>query len=91
MYLSAGGATVVTWASGHLFELQKYTTWKLDKLPVLPSEWVFSCKVPGQLLHSEVLDGQLTTVFNVVDRDRRKRGSLKSFGDYLNQLTVLIN
>jgi DNA topoisomerase IA len=45
-----GGATVVTWASGHLFELQKYAMWKLDKLPMLPSEWTFSCKVRGERL-----------------------------------------
>ncbi|MZI00491.1 toprim domain-containing protein, partial [Dickeya dianthicola] len=42
----SGGGTVVTWAFGHLLELappeaygEQYGSWKMDVLPILPTDW----------------------------------------------------
>ncbi|STO58031.1 DNA topoisomerase 3 [Grimontia hollisae] len=46
-YVVAGNGDTVTWCIGHLLEQaepeaydEKYKTWRLDDLPILPSQWI---------------------------------------------------
>ncbi len=71
------GSDVVAWCAGHILELADadaydpdFKQWKLEHLPISPSEWRLTVKVPELLETIDSLLSRVDVVVNAGDPDR---------------------
>src|SRR5579871_1721726 len=70
------GSDVVAWCAGHILELADadaydpdFKQWKLEHLPISPSEWRLTVKVPELLETIDSLLSRVDVVVNAGDPD----------------------
>lgn len=89
-YLFDGKGTVVTWAFGHLLEQlmpdeydEKYKSWSLDSLPIIPDEWRSKVKESsaGQFKAIESLIKKAKSIYISTDFDREGEAIARSLLD----------
>lgn len=79
-YVESGGC-LISWCVGHLAGLaeapaydEKYTSWKLEDLPILPQEWKYTVfpntRQQFDTLKSLMADSRVTEVINACDAGR---------------------
>lgn len=78
-YIVAGNGDTVTWCIGHLLEQaepeaydEKYKTWRLDDLPILPQQWILKPRKTAakQLTVVKKLLKQFDDIVHAGDPDR---------------------
>ena len=71
------GPDIVAWCAGHILELAEadaydpaFKSWKLEHLPITPSEWKLAVKTPDLLKTIKALLPRVDLVVNAGDPDR---------------------
>ncbi|WP_444679513.1 toprim domain-containing protein [Halomonas sp. E19] len=81
-YLHDGGDRMVTWAFGHLLELDMpdaydpaLKSWNMETLPIAPDQWRYHVKKSGakQFKVIKELLGKANQVFIATDHDREEK------------------
>ena len=89
-HLHNGGSKVVTWAFGHLLEMQmpddyddKYKSWALDTLPISPEVWKYNVRKSSfkQYKIIEGLVAKASKVYIATDFDREGEAIARSLLD----------
>ncbi|MBY5940560.1 DNA topoisomerase III [Halomonas sp. DP5N14-9] len=89
-YLHDGGDRIVTWAFGHLLELNMpdaydpaLKSWNIESLPIAPDQWRYHVKKSGakQFKVIKELLGKASQVFIATDHDREGEAIARSLMD----------
>lgn len=89
-YLHDGGDRMVTWAFGHLLELDmpdaydpSLKSWNMETLPIAPDQWRYHVKKSGakQFKVIKELLGKASQVFIATDHDREGEAIARSLMD----------
>jgi len=76
-YIECGNGDLVGWCAGHILALaapdaydQAFKEWRLDHLPITPSEWKLTVTTPDLLKTLKALLARVTSVVHAGDPDR---------------------
>jgi DNA topoisomerase-3 len=76
-HIECGGDTIVAWCAGHILETappeayaEEYKHWRLEQLPIVPSEWKREVKTPELLRAIKALLKSAKRVVHAGDPDR---------------------
>jgi DNA topoisomerase-3 len=76
-FIECGRDDVVAWCAGHILELAepeeydpRYRTWRLDQLPIVPTEWRLAPTAPALLRTIRTLLPKASRVVHAGDPDR---------------------
>src|SRR5450631_963389 len=76
-YIECGSSDLVAWCAGHILELAsadaydpEFKAWRLEHLPITPTEWKLAVKTPDLLKTIKSLLPRVDVVVNAGDPDR---------------------